>query len=195
MKYYLLDPVGNLDNTGYCFTDNTPDGDDLTAYDLKTGDRLKDEYPDGIGDVSLKLGEDYPGLECASYLGNTNMMLIVNLEAAAIIQSHDVGEVETVPFKLKNHKGRVHYKDYVFLNPVGVVDCLDPGRSKMDVDEDDGTVMNVTEFVLSKAKLPGTRQLFRPKEDPSRYVFGEKLVADLAKKGCTNFVFEQLECV
>ena len=33
------------------------------------------------------------------------------------------------------------------------------------------------------------------KEDLVRYVFSEKLMNELRKQGCTNFVFEELEQV
>jgi hypothetical protein len=198
MKYLLLNPLGDVDNEDYCFSDNAPDGGVVTAYDLKTGRRLTDKYPQGFGRLTLAVGEDNPGLEEPSYLGNTDALLIVNRQAAGIIKGHEVGEVEVIPFKLLNHRGRVHSEDYVFLNPVGTVDCLDMDRSEKDLHKD-GTIMNITRYVLSAAKLAaikgGVPHLFRIKEDATCYVFSEVLVADLKKHGCTNFVFDELEVV
>ena len=127
MKYFHLDSVGDTSNENFCFTDNEPDP--IDSYDLITGIRVADEYPDGIGDVTLQLGEDAPGLELPSFVGNTDSMLIVNSEAAGVIQTHDVGDIEVIPFKLINHKGRVHSDDYVFLNPIGTIDCLDMDKT------------------------------------------------------------------
>lgn len=190
-RYFMLNTVGEVKNEDYCFTDNAPKGV-MDAYDLSVGTRVADEYPGGIGEVTLQLGEDYPGVQPTSFLGNTDSLLIVDRKAAAIIQAHEVGEVEVIPFKLLNHKGRVHSQDYVFLNLVGSVDCLDANRTQRVLHKD-GSLMKITRFVLASAKLRGAPDLFRVKEDLVRYVFSEKLVNDLRKQGCTNFVFEELE--
>jgi len=191
MKYFILDGLGNYRNEDYCFTDRGPRGV-MDSYDLVACVRVADEYPDGLGETKLELGEDYPGLELTSYIGNTKSMLIVNRETAAIVQSQDVGELEVIPFTLINHKGRVHSRDYVFLNPLSCVDCLDLNKSAVDRHRD-GSIMKITKFVLAASKLAGLCNLFRPKEDLGRYIFSETLVNALHARGCTNFVFEELE--
>ena len=194
MPFFMLNHVANSANEDYCFIPTGPRGGELTAYNLKVGKRVADKYPGGIGDVTLQLGEDYPGLELTSYIGNTNSMLVVDKRTAAIVQAHNVGEIEVIPFKLLNHKGRVHSTDYVFLNPIGWIDCLDKDRTLFDR-KDNGTIVRVNKPVLASAKLHGVPDLFRIQEMLSRYVFSEVLVADLREKGCTNFVFEKLEQV
>jgi hypothetical protein len=191
MKYFLIDCLGNYRNEDYCFTDKGPKGV-MDGYDLLVGTRVADEYPDGLGETTLKLGEDYPGLELTSFIGNTSTMLIVKHETATFIQTFDVGEIEVIPFTLINHKGRVHSRDYVFVNPLGSVDCLDMNKTEKKL-HDDGSIMKITKFVLAASKLAGVRHLFRLKEDLTQYVFSEALVTALRERGCTNFVFEELE--
>src|SRR5947209_4553040 len=116
MKYLMLDPLGDNRNEDLCFTDNPPRGGVVTAYDLKIGRRLAEKYPQGFGDLTVQLSDDHPGLEEPSYLGNTDFLLMVNRQAADVIKAHEVGEVEVIPFKLLNHRKRVHSQDYVFLN-------------------------------------------------------------------------------
>jgi hypothetical protein len=192
MRYFGLRFAGNLNNPDYCFVPTPPRGGKLTAYNLKTGKRVADKYPGGIGEVTLQLGEDYPGLELTSYIGNTDSMLVVDRKTADIIQSHRVGEIELIPFKLLNHKGRVHSSDYVFVNPIGAVDCLNYEKSSITRDEDDGSLVRVDKVVLAANKLSGAPDLFRIKDAMTSYVFSEALVSDLRDKGCTNFVFEEL---
>jgi len=192
VDYFMLHHVGNVSNQDYCFAPNPPKGGALTAWDLKQGLRVSDKYPGGIGDVTLQLGEDYPGLELTSYIGNTDSMLVVSRSTLAIIQTQKVGEIEAIPFKLLNHKGRVHSTDYVFANPLGSVDCLDQTNSK-GRRRDDGTLARIDLVVLTSAKLAGAPDLFRIKDMMARYVFSETLVKVLADKGCTNFVFNKLE--
>jgi hypothetical protein len=192
MRYFTLNHVGNVNNEDYCFVPTPPRGGEMTAYDLRLGQRIADEYPNGVGEMTLQLGADHPGLELTSYIGNTDSMLVVDRKTAAIIQSHNVGEIELIPFKLLNHKGRVHSKDYVFMNPIGCVDCLNHERSVITRDEDDGSFVRVERVVLAAAKLTDVPDLFRIKEALDCYVFSEKLVNDLRNKGCTNCDFEEL---
>lgn len=192
MRFFRLDPLGDTEHQEYCFTDNEPDP--IDSYDLEIGVRVADEYPAGFDEVTLQLGAGHPGLELPSFIGNTDHMLIVSREAAGIIRSHDVGEVEEIPFKLVDHGGRVHSEDYVFLNPIGTHDCLDMDRTVCKR-HDDGAIMKITRFVLSGAKLRrgSCPRLLRPREAPREYFFAEALVAALRNAGCTNFVFAELD--
>jgi hypothetical protein len=191
MKYFLLNPLGDKFNEDYCFTDKGPRGV-MDAHDLQVGTRVADEYPSGLGETTLQLGEDDAGLELPSYIGNTHRLFIVDRPTAEIIQKHRVPEIEVLPFKLLNHKGRVHSEDYVFLNLLGSVDCVDLGRSTLDRREN-GSLRKITKFVLSTTKLAAAPEVFRVKEDLNRYVFAETLVEDLRAHKCTNFVFDELE--
>jgi hypothetical protein len=190
MRFYLLDTNGDLSKEDYCFSDNEPVP--IGSYDLISGARLADEYPAGLDKVTLKLGDDYPGLELPSLIGNTDNMLIVHRDLAAAIRSHEVGEVELLPFTLLNHKGRVHSTEYVFLNPVGTRDCLDMERSECKRHKS-GKIMAMLKYVLSRKKLKDAPNLFRPQETPARYIFSGELVDALRKRKFTNLVFEELE--
>src|SRR5262245_662738 len=130
MNYFRLDTNGDVSNENYCFTDRTPRP--IGAYALKTGGRVADRYPDGPGEVTLRLGDDYPGLQLTSFIGNTDTLLIVTRDVASLVESLQPGSIEVVPFTLINHKGRTHSKDYVFLNPIGAYDCLDLGKSECE---------------------------------------------------------------
>ena len=191
MRYFKIDPLGDEHQTEFCFADTGPKGG-IDAYDLSTGGRIADQYPAGFGDVLLKLSEDSPGLELPSFIGNTNSLLIVSHQAASVILSREVGEIELIPFKLVNHKGRIHSIDYRFLNLIGSVDCLDVESSEC-IRFTDGTVMKYTRFVLSAAKVVSVPHLFRIRESPVDYVFSEDLVEALRSAHCTNFVVEELE--
>lgn len=191
MKYFLLNPLGDQDNEDYVFTDNEPEGV-IDSYDLIVGVRVADEYPDGIGETTLAVAEDHIGLDLPSYIGNTKRFLIVNQDTGALIKAHDVGEVEVIPFVLLNHKGRVHSRDYLLLNPIGTLDCLDLAKTECDFHHD-GKIRTVKKYVLAPSKLVGARHLFRPREAPDRFIFSELLVSALRERACTNFVFKDLE--
>jgi len=189
VKYFLLETVGDVKNENYCFTDNAPRP--IGAYALKTGGLVSARYPDGPGDVTWQLGEDYPGLQLTSFIGNTDSLLIVTREIASLVESMQPGTMEVVPFTLLNQKGRAYSKDYVLLNPIGTYDCVDLDKSECDR-YSDGSLMNITKFVLAAKKLAGAPHLFRPVEAHQEYIFSEELVNTLRARNCTNFLFEEL---
>lgn len=153
---------------------------------------MKDEYPDGISEVTVRLGDDYPGLVLPSIIGNVDGLLMCSNEVKDVILEHDVGEIEVVPFVLLNHRGRVHSRDYVFVNPVGTVDCLN--LSACDIfRHTDGTIGRIDKFVLDANKTGIIRELFRPQEDPGEYFFSEKLAFALQSREFTNLYLRELE--
>lgn len=189
MKFYLLDTNAGGASQDLCFTDNEPKP--IGSFHLCTGTRQAEAHPEGVGKVTLQLGDDYPGLELPSLLGNTDSMLAVKRDVADVILAHEVGEVEQLEFVLLNHKKRPHSKDYVFLNPIGTQDCLDLTKSKC-VTSRNGKIIRVTEFVLASSKLAKLPQLFRPKESPGSYLLGEKLVKALRATSFTNLSFTEV---
>lgn len=190
MRYLKLNGLGDVANRKICFTDHEPDP--IDSYDLIIGARVDEEYPDGWDEVTLRLSDDHPGLELTSYIGNTDSMLIVDRAAADCILAHEVGEVEVIPLKLLDHKGRMHSDAYVFLNPVGPYDCLDMERCDCKY-HDDGELMKITRHVVSEFKAIGAPHLIRPVEAPHVYLFSEELVRALEEGGHTNFLFVELE--
>ena len=85
-------------------------------------------------------------------------------EAAELICQIEVGELEVFPFTLINHKGRVHSRDYVFLNPLGTFDCLNMKLTQCKR-YSSGKIMKITKFVLDRDKIAKAPDLFRPRED------------------------------
>lgn len=191
MRFFKLRTLGQNDDMDLCFVSGEPEGD-VGTYDLSEGSRLKDEYPNGFGETTYQLDDDHPGLLLTGFIGNTDRLLICSTEAKDVILAHDVGEVEVVPFTLLNHRGRVHSRDYVFVNPVGAVDCLNLPACDI-FRHRSGKIGRVRRFVLDAAKVEGARDLFRPEESRGTYILSEKLVSAIQEKKLTNFVFQELE--
>ncbi|WP_431686073.1 imm11 family protein [Hahella sp. NBU794] len=193
MKHFLFKCLGEKSNDDYCFTTDTPEGG-VDSYDLIAGFRLSDEYPDGIEDVVLRLEDKFPGLELASFIGNANRLLAFSVSAAQIITFINQAETETIPFTLLNSKGKVHSKDYVFINPVGSWDCINWKKSVCERNAK-GDIKSYEKLVFSREKLVGAPHLFRVKHKTSLYLFSEALIKALLDAGHTNLVFEDIEAV
>jgi hypothetical protein len=191
MRFFKLRTLGQNDDMDLCFVSGEPEGE-IDTCDLSEGLRLRDEYPDGLGETTHQLDDDHPGLLLPDFIGNTDRMLICSTSAKEVILAHDAGEVEVVPFTLLNHRGRVHSRDYVFVNPVGAVDCLNLPTCDI-FRHDDGSIGSVDRFVVDVKKVESARDLFRPQESRGTYIFSEKLVSAIQEKKLTNFVFQELE--
>ncbi|HXD18657.1 MAG TPA: DUF1629 domain-containing protein [Vicinamibacterales bacterium] len=191
MPYFTFSTLGDTDHEEYCFSDNTPDGIDIRAYRLSKGLAMGTDYPADSGEVRLRLGEDYPGLKRASFIGNTGGFLAFDRKTADVILSHNVGRVERLPFVLLDHKGRLYSRDYVFLNPLERVDCLNLDLSVVRRAKD-GEIRDIKKLVLKAVATPEL-DLFRLGERPRIYLFSSVLVAALKAVKITNVVFTPVE--
>jgi hypothetical protein len=193
MRFFTIDTIADGGVGDYCFTDHTPDGLETNWYRLATGVPFDDEYPYPASpdDVRLRLGDDNLGLKLPSFIGNTSGMLVVDNKTADLIVSRRVGEIERLPFVLVNHKKRIHSRDYVFLNPLEKIECLNLEQSKVRRSTK-GEVLEVTKIVLDRSREKDLPDLCRLGEEPSVYLCSETLVTALEEAGCTNFVFNPL---
>ncbi len=119
---------------------------------------------------------------------------MVHNEVSEEILKFEVGEMQVFPFTLLNHKNRVHSKDYVFLNPLYKIECINLELSKIRKRKD-GKLSKILKIVLDKEKLEDLPDLFRPAEYKAEYhyIYSERLVEAINKKGFTNFEFRELE--
>ncbi len=168
-----------------CFSDLTPDGLDTRWHRLASGVAFGAAYPT---DVQLRLGDDFPGLALPSFIGNTSGLLIVDAKASSLILAHDVGRTECLAFALIDHRGQVHSRDYVFLNPLERIDCVNLEHSTVRRSRK-GAIREISKLVLAESRRSELIDLFRVGEEPGIYVFSERVVSALAQAGCTNFAF------
>ena len=192
MNFFLLDTLADHGRGDLCFTDKLPNGIGSSTYRLAEGDSLREAFSGDVPEIQWQLGDDFPGLKLASFIGNTGRFFAVHQDAANVIQQHRIGEAEVVPFTLYNHRGRVHSRDYVFVNPLGSVDCLNTAASVIRR-ANSGRVLSISKVVLDADKPLDQRDLFRIREKPRGYVLSERLVTALAANQFTNFTINPLE--
>jgi hypothetical protein len=111
--------------------------------------------------------------------------------AADIVLAHEVGRTERLPFLLLDHKGRVYSRDYVFLNPLQRIECLNLDHSEVRRSKK-GEIKDVNKPVLDAARIEGAPDVFRLAEEPNLCFFSAVVVAKLNLAGCTNFVFTEV---
>jgi hypothetical protein len=195
MKYFFINTLGEVDGER-AILDGAPRELGLEYYRPARGLPVADLFPE---DARIVMSKKYKGVKLDSLLGNTKSYLIVKQPVRKVIEAHCAkAAIEYLPFTLYNQKKRVQSKDYVIVNPIGTVDCLNLDESEIEYldepgDAYHGSVVGVDRFVLDPARLKDAPALFRIKEQPSEYVINEKLAAAFEKEGFTNIVLTEIE--
>jgi hypothetical protein len=185
MAYFRMNPVEcdskfcNVTGAFFCGTQL-----------LRGGPILEPMKKRGIERLTYTLDEEAGGLRVGDYLTNTQSELVLKRACAeAIVTEFDVGPHELISAEVKNEKGRVHAADITVLHPVLTNDCLDWEKSRLDRDEDYPMVRLFGAWSLNGKKVPPKLDLFRVK-GLFGFIFSERLVEFINKKGFENFVFE-----
>jgi hypothetical protein len=185
MRIFQLETLGTAD-PDLVMLEEEPVELGLKAHCAAVGKPIADVWP---RDARMQLAEENPGVTLTPLLGNTVSYLIVDRATSEIILRHCAGvPLEILPFTLLDHRGRVHSRDYVVLNPLGSRDCVDARAS--DIDYFEGQVAGINTLVLDPAKLEGAPALFRLAQERQRYLVQEGLAAALA--GLRNVVLREV---
>ncbi|MCA9706819.1 MAG: hypothetical protein KDK70_13285 [Myxococcales bacterium] len=138
--------------------------------------------------MRLDLDEAAGGLDLPDRVSNVYDLLVLRQSCAeAVLASHDLGAVEVLPAVLISAKGRVHAEDYVVVNPLGTLDCLDVARSQMGGTPDDPYVRLGGSFCFDAAAIPPGRDVFRVKMIAAGYAFSDRLHDFIRARGYSNF--------
>ena len=139
--------------------------------------------------IDFQLDEDRGGLELPDYVSNTkNMLFLRRAYAEAITAGFVIGEHEIWPVRLINSKSRLHSDDYVILNPLGRLDCLDRANSDMTPGVTLPMVNPWGKWCLSSKLVPLDRDLFRVLGVVG-YFFSERLMSFSMTQRFTNLRF------
>lgn len=192
-RYFRLLSMGNDQDKRLAFLDTEPIELAEHGYRLAIGESMADLYP---AVVRMAMQPESPGLKLSSLLGNLMGYLIVDTPMKRVL-ADAVGpdsSVEFFPFQLINHKGRLHSTNYVIVNPVGHVDCLDHGASQITyAPSDPGVCLSVERYVLDGTRLDPSRRLFRLASTPREYFIDEGIAAHLQSIGASNVFLDEVD--
>lgn len=182
--------TGDASDRRYCLVTSHPS---RLSYPLSHGRDARTVFDElDLAAVRLDLDEAGGGLALPDMVGNDLNYLILRRPCADVLRERfALGPHDALPASLFTRKERLHADDYVILNPLGKVDCLDIERSDMDDDDDDEpTVQLFGTFMLDRRRIPADRDIFRVRGVPLGYMFSERLVDFIRAQGYTNFVFK-----
>lgn len=143
--------------------------------------------------AELHIQETQGGLGLPDFVSNVHDLLVLRRACAtAIFEIHDLGPHELIPAVLVDSKGRVHADDYVILNPLGKVDCLDVRRSQMSGTPGHPWVRMGGKFYFDPTRIPVGRDILRVEMLAAGYAFSDRLAAFIDERAFTNFVLMEV---
>lgn len=135
------------------------------------------------------------GDQLTDFLGNSNRLLLASERARAFLQSQGFGpgELEFIPFRIQDKKGKPLPNLYSIANPLVHVRCLDVEKSKcVALGEDGPPEYRVSALHIDARKVPPDARLFHLAESPSRLLIRDDLLAEIRKAKLTGLVEQEL---
>jgi hypothetical protein len=132
------------------------------SFRLNNGTPLKATLP---ADISFSMNPDYPNdIALIDSVFNIDRVIVASKRLQQCINAYSPPEVEVLPVKIINHKGRVASSEYAIIHPVNPVDCIDRRKSKFEADglnPDD--IESFRKLVIDEKRIPKDRLFFRMK--------------------------------
>lgn len=190
-KFFLIETLGDANDDDWCFIENFVQGLNQQSGRIHRGEPMTPIYP---ADAKIFLKGDETGLKLGSFVGNSRSMMLVSGPFRRVIEDLCVGvPIEYLPVSIHDHRKRPFATDYHIVNPLGTFDCLDEKKTDIEWDDDEpGTVIDVDDLVLDRAKMKNAPELFRVHLDPTSYVVGRKLARAIYDADFTNVMWTQL---
>ncbi|MCY1042345.1 hypothetical protein OV208_13555 [Corallococcus sp. bb12-1] len=186
MNYFILNQAPLVDKT-YCTLGDLPANLQELSHLMSFGSPVGSDYPK---DAQWRMSDEFGGLKLPSLVANTDSTLVVERNLKEIFASTGA-PLECLPFALLNHKGRVASRDYFIINPLAILDCLNPTKSEIEWEGED--VVELRKAVLDPDKMKDAPQVFRIKEAREQIVISHSLADALKKAAPTNVYLFGLE--
>jgi hypothetical protein len=159
------------------------------AWELNRGVSRSAGWPT---DVASKMNERFPkDIALADSMDATGVT-VISRKLKDFLVAADVKNVEFLPLKIMNHKGKVAADDYSIVNPVGLVDCIDTQASgaKFNALKPD-MMLSCKQLVLKADQIPSDAVIFRPKSMPTIILMQAALAKKLTSAKYSGFLFKE----
>ncbi len=185
------------------FVWNHDDEDDTFAW-------IKD-FPGEVDEFSWKLGKgtsctdwfpDNPvfpvysedGIKLTDAIPNYSGLLIISEKLKAIFEEHSGANVEYLPVRISDKKGRVSPKQYYIANLLDTIDCVDMEKSSyvMSAIIKDH-VLRFSELILNEDRLNSENHIFRLKDKTDLILIDDPFSDAILDADCTGMLFQELD--
>lgn len=162
----------------------------MDSYLLHEGISVKSWFPT---DTVFQLA-DHHGIKLTDSIPNTLHLLIVSEKMKGVLEEKSSAEIEFLPVRIRNQRGRVLQEPYFIANILGTVECVDRERSKFwcsDIRPDQ--VFHFYRLTLDGEKIPSDAKLFRLREKSNLVIIREDLADDILRAGCDGMLFQEMD--
>jgi len=130
------------------------------VFRLQDGTPLQEGFPE---DVAYHMHADFPDdLLLLDNMLNVKDLAVISSRLKQAIESRRIPEVEYLPLRIVDHKGRIASADYFIVHPLAPVDCIDREQSVFDEDLIlPGSIDSFEKLVIDDSKIPEDRQIFK----------------------------------
>ncbi len=153
--------------------------------EFKTGHRFD---PDFVPPLQLKLDPELPNGKLPTFFESPAW--IGTRDFHATLLAAGISNIEASPVEISDETNDVLIDDYLLLNIVGRVNCVDMGRSETRSLGDGMTI--VDRLALDPARIPDL-DLFVADEDTDCMIVSERLQRLIAGAGYDDIGFEALD--
>ncbi len=182
---WLYQPVGKV-----CMLDgieNVPQ-----RFDLKRGVPFKDAFPTT---ARFQMSDDHKrNGELSDDLPNTDFLKVCSAGLVDFLRQKDLKNVEYLPVKILNHKGKLASKDYFIVHPIVPQNALDAAASEPSFNDfDPAEIDSVERLVLDRKKLDPKVRLFRLKAFFNPVLIDKKLAEEIKAAGFVGSYLQALD--
>jgi hypothetical protein len=162
----------------------------MDSYLLHEGVSVKHWFPT---DTTFQL-DDHHGIKLTDSIPNTLHLLIVSEKLKRVLEEKSGAEIEFLPVRIRNQRGRMVQEPYFIANIVGTLECVDRERSKFWCSEiRPDQVFHFYRLSLDSPKIPSDAKLFRLKEQTDLVIVREDLGKDILRAGCDGMIFQEMD--
>lgn len=161
-------------------------------YQLRKGVSRLNGWPE---DVFFEFSRDNPeGMILTDWVENSPCWLIISDRFKAVLEKFREENIEYLPIKIKNHKGRLVSERYWIVNFLVLIEAVDREHSVFKVDGGNvGGIRMFDKLVLREDILKSGPVIFRLKEQPMIVLSRQNLVERLNEEGITGMRFVETD--
>lgn len=162
------------------------------AYLLERGNSLSDQFPD---DAYFDMNPDRPNdTLLVDSLYNNHSQLILSEPFVAFLSEKKRDNLEFLPVKIMNHKGKFADEKYFIMNVLDHQDCLDVQASGAKLPRmKTGSIQRVKKVVLDEDKLDDSLDIFRITSFHRANIVKKSLADEITAQGFTGVKWVSLD--
>lgn len=185
-EYYILNADPNDD---YCaLYDFAEEFHDIEMP--SDGVRMGELY---AGNQTFRMADEVRGHLIADVINNAFGYLIVSSRLKKLLEVYATAEIEYLPIRIQNHKGRIASDDCFIVNIIGTVDCVDMERTEGTPDPvNEGWLMSIEELHLDTNRITPSLNLFRINVMPSVIIVRDDLRQRMEEEGINGAEFLEM---